>query len=78
MYVLYVFGEGNGTPLQYSCLHSSVLAWRIPWMEKLVDCSPRGHKESDTTKRLYLLYQMYMYTYISFSDYFPLQVITTY
>ena len=32
-------GEGNGYPLQYSCLekematHSSILAWRIPWME---------------------------------------------
>ena len=73
--ILHDFGEGNGTPLQYSCLenpmdggawsaavhgvtrsraqlsdftftfhfpalekevatHSSVLAWRIPWMEK--------------------------------------------
>ena len=72
---MYILGEGNGTPLQYSCLenpmdggawyaavhgvaksqtqlsdftftfhfhalekamatHSSVLAWRIPWMEK--------------------------------------------
>ena len=74
-------GEGNGNPLQYSCLenpmdggawkaavhgvaegqtrlsdfaftfhfpalekematHSSTLAWKIPWMEELVDCSP--------------------------------------
>ena len=33
-------GEGNGYPLQYSCLekgmvtHSSILAWRIPWTEE--------------------------------------------
>ena len=41
-------GEGNGNPLQYSCLplqkkgaqekematHSSTLAWKIPWMEE--------------------------------------------
>ena len=27
--------------------HSSILAWRIPWTCQA--CSPRGHKESDTT-----------------------------
>ena len=37
-------GEGNGNPLQYSCLenpmekemasHSSILAWKIPWTEE--------------------------------------------
>ena len=27
--------------------HSSVLAWRIPWTEELVCCSPSGCKESD-------------------------------
>ena len=37
-------GEGNGTPLQYSCLEN-------PW-RSLVGCSPRGCKESDTTERL--------------------------
>ena len=32
-------GEGNGYPLQYSCLEKekstrpSILAWRIPWTE---------------------------------------------
>ena len=32
-------GEGNGYPLQYSCLekekatHPNILAWRIPWTE---------------------------------------------
>ena len=33
-------GEGNGNPLQYSCLekvmatHSSIPAWRSPWTEE--------------------------------------------
>ena len=29
--------------------HSSILAWKIPWMESLAGYSPRGRKESDTT-----------------------------
>ena len=33
-------GEGNGNPLQYSCL-------KIPWREELVGYTPRGSKESD-------------------------------
>ena len=41
-------GEGNGNPLQYSCLENpmDVGAW---WA-----FSPRGQKESDTTERLHL------------------------
>ena len=30
--------------------HSSILAWKILWIEELAGCSPWGHKESDTTK----------------------------
>ena len=30
--------------------HSSILAWKIPWMDK--PGSPWGHKESDMTERL--------------------------
>ena len=37
-------GEGNGNPLQYSCLENPH-AWR-----SLVGYSPRGHKESDMTE----------------------------
>ena len=39
-------GEGNGNPLQYSCLENPMDggAW-CPW----------GHKESDTTERLHFL-----------------------
>ena len=39
-------GEGNGNPLQYSCLENIMDggAWYSPW----------GHKESDTTEQLLL------------------------
>ena len=30
--------------------HSSILAWRIPWAEKLGRPKSQGHKESDTTE----------------------------
>ena len=30
--------------------HSSLPAWRIPWTEECVDCSPWGRKESDMTE----------------------------
>ena len=33
--------------------HSSTLAWKIPWLEGLVGCSPWGRQESDTTERLH-------------------------
>ena len=32
--------------------HSSTLAWKIPWTEERVGCSPWGRRESDTTERL--------------------------
>ena len=44
-----VFGEGNGNPLQYSCLEKSH-GWRT-----LVGYSPWGRKESDTTELLHFL-----------------------
>ena len=39
-------GEENGS-------QSSILAWKIPWMEEPGRHSPWGHKESDTTERLH-------------------------
>ena len=33
--------------------HSSTLAWKIPWMEEPVGCSPRGRSESDRTEQLH-------------------------
>ena len=41
-------GEGNGNPLQYSCLEFH--GWR-----SLVGYSPWAHKESDMTERLHSL-----------------------
>ena len=38
-------GEGNGNPLQYSCL-------RIPWTEEPCRLQSMGLQESDTTERL--------------------------
>ena len=32
--------------------HSSILAWKIPWMEDLTGYSPGGHRESDVTEWL--------------------------
>ena len=32
--------------------HSSTPAWKIPWTEELVGCSPWGREESDMTERL--------------------------
>ena len=37
-------GEGNGNPLQYSCLENPMD------IRSLVGCSPWGCKESDTTE----------------------------
>ena len=33
--------------------HSSILAWKIPWMDSLVGYSPWGWKELDTTEWLH-------------------------
>ena len=42
---------GREDPLEKEMVtHSSILAWRIPWMEELVGYSQRGRKESDTTE----------------------------
>ena len=42
-------GEGNGNPLQYSCLENP------HGQRSLADYSPWGRKESDTTERLTLV-----------------------
>ena len=38
--------------------HSSILAWRIPWIGELVGYSPWGCKELDMTERLTLCCQL--------------------
>ena len=35
-------------------MHSSILAWRIPWTEYLADYKSMGHKKLNVTKRLSL------------------------
>ena len=49
---------GREDPLEEEmATHSSILAWKIPWTEELVGCSPRGRKELDTTERLHFTSQ---------------------
>ena len=38
------------SPEKEMAIHSSNLAWRIPWTEELGRLSPYGHKESDMTE----------------------------
>ena len=59
-------GEGNGTPLQYSCLPAKSHGWR-----SLVGCSPWGLKELDMTERLHFHFLcMYMSFCLSFLYWF--------
>ena len=44
-------GKGD-LPARYS----SILAWRIPWMEELGGLQFVGRKESDTTERLHFYF----------------------
>ena len=46
--------------LKEMATHSNILAWRIPWMEELGGLQSMGHKESDTTERLYFHFHFYM------------------
>ena len=46
-------GEGNGNPLQYSCLENP-MDGESHGRRNLVGYSPWGHKESDTTEQLHL------------------------
>ena len=47
------FGEGNGTPLQYSCLENPI------GRRSLEGCSPWGRWGSDTTERLHCHFSLY-------------------
>ena len=41
-------------------IHSSTLAWKIPWTEEPIGYTPWGRKESDKTERLHFtdLYEL--------------------
>ena len=44
---------GREDPLEKEmAIHSSTIAWKIPWTGSLVGYSPWVHKESDMTERL--------------------------
>ena len=45
---------GREDPLKGMTIHSSILAWRIPWVEEPWWASPWGCKELDMTKELTL------------------------
>ena len=48
-----------GTTLEKAMApHSSTLAWKIPWTEDLVGCSPWGREELDTTERLHFHFSL--------------------
>ena len=54
MWETWVQSLGREDPLEKEmATHSSILAWRIPWMEELGGLQSTGHKESDTTERLH-------------------------
>ena len=42
-------------------IHSSTIAWKIPWTEELVGYSPWGGKESDTTEQLHFHFHQQTY-----------------
>ena len=51
-----VWSLSQENPLEKGmAIHSSILAWRIPWTESLVGYSLWGPKESDTTERQTLI-----------------------
>ena len=54
MWETWVRSLGREDPLEKEmATHSSILAWRIPWMEELGGLQSTGHKESDTTEWLH-------------------------
>ena len=54
MWENWVRSLGQEDPLEKEmATHSSILAWRIPWMEELGGLQSTGRKESDTTELLH-------------------------
>ena len=54
MWETWVPSLGQEDPLEKEmATRSSILAWRIPWMEELGGLQSMGRKESDTTERLH-------------------------
>ena len=67
-------GEGNGNPLQYSCLGNLQYSCLENGLRSVVGYSPWGHKESDTTGRLHFLSFLPIYSHLSLV---PIVTVTT-
>ena len=59
--------NGHSTPLSLedplkkeTATHSSILASKIPWTERVVGCRPWSPKELDTTEQLHFHYGLYV------------------
>ena len=51
---IWVLSLGREDPLEKAmAIHSSTLAWKIPWTEEPDRLQSMGHKESDTTERFH-------------------------
>ena len=47
---------GQEDPLEKElAMHSSILAWKIPWTKEPVNYSPQGRKEMGTTERRHFI-----------------------
>ena len=54
----WVLSLGREDPLEKEmAIHSNILAWRLPWMEKPSRLQSTGSQESDTTERLHFHFQ---------------------
>ena len=54
-----VQSPGREDPLEKEmATPSSILAWRIPWMEEFSGLQSTGRKESDTTERLHFYFTL--------------------
>ena len=48
---------GQEDPLKKEiAIHSSILAWKVPWTKSLEGCIPWGRKELDMTEQLSIAY----------------------
>ena len=57
MWEAWVRSLGREDPLEKEmATHSSILAWRIPWMEEPGGLQSTWSQESDTTEQLHFLY----------------------
>ena len=58
MWETWVRSLGREDPLEEEmAIHSSILAWRIPWTEEFGGLQSMGRKESDMTERLHFTYR---------------------